>query len=132
MMESDHDDGNISIAYLEVGILNQRPVALFERPSDGEIGDAYIFSSSSFDPDGDSSALSHYWNFSDRDSPIENTTSVSRTFSNPGIHSVSLVVVDERGLDSAPKTFLLYIGNPLPVLLARSMFQSDTFANPSW
>ena len=124
-LEVADDDGNTSIAYLEVEILNQRPVALFERPSDGEIGDAYIFSSSSFDPDGDSSALSHYWNFSDRDSPIENTTSVSRTFSNPGLHSVSLVVVDERGLESAPKTFLLYIGNPLPVPIMSFICPSD-------
>ena len=100
-------------------------MALFERPADGEIGDAYIFSSLSFDPDGDSSALSHYWTFSDRDSPIENTTSVSRTFSNPGLHSVSLVVVDERGLDSAPKTFLLYIGNPLPVPIMSFSCPSD-------
>ena len=124
-LEVTDDDGNTSIAYLEVEILNQRPVALFERPSDGEIGDAYIFSSSSFDPDGDSSALSHYWNFSDRDSPIENTTSVSRTFSHPGLHSVSLVVVDERGLDSAPKTFLLYIENPLPVPIISYICPSD-------
>jgi len=114
-LEVIDDDGNSSIAHLEVEILNQRPVALFERPPDGEIGETYIFSSSSFDPDGDTSALSHYWEFSDMDSPIEDTTSVSRTFSSPGLYSVSLVVYDERSLDSAPKTFLLYIGNPLPV-----------------
>ena len=124
-LEVVDDDGNYSIAHLEVEILNQRPVALFERPPDGEIGDAYIFSSSSFDPDGDSSELSHYWTFSDRESIIENTTSVSRTFSNPGLHSVSLVVIDERGLESAPKTFLLYIGNPLPIPIM-------TFSCPSF
>ena len=125
-LEVVDDDGNTSIAYLEIEVLNQRPVALFERPYDGEIGDAYIFSSSSFDPDGDSSELTHYWTFSDRDSPIENTTSVSRTFSKPGLYSVSLVVVDERGLDSAPKTFLLYIGNPLPVPIISFSCPSDS------
>ena len=124
-LEVVDDDGNSSIAHLEIEVINQRPVALFERPADGGIGDAYIFSSLSFDPDGDSSSLSHYWTFSDRDSPIENTTSVSRTFSNPGLHSVSLVVVDERGLDSAPKTFLLYIGNPLPVPIMSFSCPSD-------
>ncbi|GIS51468.1 MAG: hypothetical protein Ct9H90mP26_2550 [Methanobacteriota archaeon] len=46
------DDGNFSVAHLTVNILNQRPVALFERPLDGQIGDTYIFSSSSFDPEG--------------------------------------------------------------------------------
>ena len=125
-LEVVDDDGNVSVAYLEIEILNQRPVALFERPADGEIGEAYIFSSSSFDPDGDSSELAHYWTFSDRISPIENTTSVSRTFSNPGLHSVSLVVVDERGLESAPKTFLLYIGNPLPVPIMSFRCPSDS------
>ena len=119
------DDGNTSTTDLQIEILNQRPVALFERPPDGEIGDAYIFSSSSFDPDGDSSELSHYWTFSDRESPIENATSVSRTFSNPGLHSVSLTVIDERGLESAPKTFLLYIENPLPVPIMTFSCPSD-------
>jgi len=124
-LEVSDDDGNTSIAYLEVEILNQRPVALFERPSDGEIGDAYIFSSSSFDPDGDTSALSHYWTFSDREDAIENTTSVSRTFSIPGLYSISLVVSDERNLNSAPKTFLLYIQNPLPVPIISFSCPSD-------
>jgi len=114
-LEVIDDDGNASIANLEVEVLNQRPVALFERPVDGEIGSAYIFSSSSFDPDGDTSSLSHQWTFSDREGTIDNTTSISRTFSNPGLYSVSLVVYDEKGLESAPKTYLLYIGNPLPV-----------------
>ena len=81
-LEVVDDDGNFSVAHLTVNILNQRPVALFERPLDGQIGDTYIFSSSSFDPDGDSSELSHSWTFSDREDPIENTTSVSRTFRN--------------------------------------------------
>ena len=114
-IEVTDDDGNTSMTQLEVLVLNQRPVALFERPNDGEIGEAYIFSSSSFDPDGDSSSLMHFWTFSDREDPIENTTSVSRTFSKPGLYSVSLTVIDERGLESAPKTYLLYIGNPPPI-----------------
>ncbi|MAI57403.1 MAG: hypothetical protein CML56_00185 [Rhodobacteraceae bacterium] len=109
------DDGNRSIAYLGVEILNQRPVALFERPVDGKIGDAYVFSSSSFDPDGDTSSLIHIWTFSDRDGTIENVSSVSRTFSKPGLYSISLEVVDERGLRSAPKVFLIFIDNPLPI-----------------
>jgi len=114
-LEVVDDDGNVSVAHLTVNIQNQRPVALFERPLDGQIGDTYIFSSSSFDPDGDSSKLIHSWTFSDRENPIENTTSVSRTFSQPGLYAVALVVIDERGLESAPKNFLIYIENPLPI-----------------
>ena len=124
-LEVVDDDGNFSVAHLSVNILNQRPVALFERPLDGQIGDTYIFSSLSFDPDGDSSELSHSWTFSDREDPIENTTSVSRTFSQPGLYSITLVVLDERGLDSAPKTFLIYIENPLPIPIISFSCPSD-------
>lgn len=114
-LEVTDDDGNSSTAIILVEVLNQRPVALFERPIDGKIGETYIFISSSFDPDGDTSAISHRWTFSDRDEPIENISSVSRTFSTPGLYSVSLLVIDESGLESAPKTYLLYIENPLPI-----------------
>ena len=124
-LEVTDDDGNSSIGFLEIEIINQRPVALFERPDDGKIGEAYVFSSSSFDPDGDSSELGHFWTFSDREGAIENTTSVSRTFSEPGLYSVSLVVIDERGLDSAPKTYLLSIENPLPVPIISFSCPSD-------
>ena len=124
-LEVTDDDGNSSIANLEVEVLNQRPVAIFERPMDGEIGDAYIFISSSFDPDGASSSLAHIWSFSDRESTIENTTSVSRTFSEPGLFSVSLTVIDDKGLESAPKTYLISIGNPLPVPVMTFSCPSD-------
>tara|TARA_B100000287_G_scaffold124366_2_gene116342 strand:+ start:10304 stop:14257 length:3954 start_codon:yes stop_codon:yes gene_type:complete len=113
-LEVTDDDGNSTSAILQIEVTNQRPVAIFERPQDGEIGEAYIFNSSSFDPDGDSSDLNHIWSFSDREGTIENTSSVSRTFSEPGLFSVSLVVRDEMGLDSAPKTYLISIKNPIP------------------
>ena len=34
-------------------VFNQRPVAVFSRPSDGTIDTQYTFISESFDPDGD-------------------------------------------------------------------------------
>jgi len=46
---------------------------------------------------------------------VENVSSISRSFLNPGLYSVSLVVIDERGLESAPKAYLFRIDNPLPV-----------------
>ena len=127
-IEVTDDDGNTTLSELEILVLNQRPVALFERPDDGEIGEPYIFTSSSFDPDGDSSSLSHIWTFSDRTDPIENTTSVSRTFSSPGLYSVSLTVVDDRGLESAPKTYLLSIANPSPVPVMKFSCPSDGYS----
>ena len=124
-LEVVDDDGNHSITHMAVEILNQRPVALFERPVDGKIGDAYVFSSSSFDPDGDTSSLIHIWTFSDREGTIENVSSVSRTFSKPGLYSISLEVVDERGLKSAPKVFLIFIENPLPVPIIKFSSPGD-------
>jgi PKD repeat protein len=109
------DDGNISIALLQVEVLNQRPVAIFNRPMDGGVRTAYVFESESFDPDGDSSELTHVWSISDMAGTVENVLSISRSFLNPGLYSVSLVVIDELGLESAPKTYLFEIDNPLPV-----------------
>ena len=109
------DDGNTSIALLQVEVLNQRPVAIFNRPMDGNVRTAYVFESESFDPDGDSSRLTHVWSISDMAGTIENVSSISRSFLNPGLYSVSLVVIDELGLESAPKTYLFGIDNPLPV-----------------
>ncbi len=114
-LEVKDDDGNTSFAHLQVEVLNQRPVAIFNRPIDGDVRTAYVFESESFDPDGDSSSLTHVWSISDMIETIENVSSISRSFLSPGLYSVSLVVVDERGLESAPKTYLFEIENPLPV-----------------
>ena len=97
------DDGNFTIAHFTVEVNNQRPVAIFNRPSDGMTSTAYVFQSSSFDIDGDSSNLIHIWNISDMEEPIYDVASISRTFSKPGLYSVSLTVVDDRGLESATK-----------------------------
>lgn len=114
-LEVRDDDGNTSFANLQVEVLNQRPVAIFNRPMDGNVRTAYVFESESFDPDGDSSYLRHVWSISDMIEAIENVSSISRSFLNPGLYSISLVVIDERGLESAPKTYLFGIENPLPV-----------------
>ena len=109
------DDGNFTIAHFTVEVNNQRPVAIFNRPSDGMTSTAYVFQSSSFDIDGDSSNLIHIWNISDMEEPIYDVASISRTFSKPGLYSVSLTVVDDRGLESATKTYYFKIENPLPM-----------------
>ena len=114
-LQVEDDDGNLSSASIQVTVYNQRPVAIFERPEDGDVYTAYIFDSESFDPDGQSSQLTHIWKISDMDDTIENISSVSRTFSEPGTYSVSLVVIDSRGLESAPKIYLFEIENPLPI-----------------
>ena len=114
-LEVIDDDGNASVSYFQVEVNNQRPVPVFNRPSDGKTDTAYVFQSLSFDTDGDSSELSHIWNISDMDESIYNISSISRTFTKPGLYSVSLMVIDDRGLESAIKTYYFRIENPLPV-----------------
>ena len=108
------DDGNSTFAILQVNVINQRPVAVFSRPADGNVDTTYTFTSYSFDPDGDSSQLSTLWTISDLDDPIENVSSVSHTFMDPGLYTVTLTVTDVLGLESAQKSFTLRIENPLP------------------
>jgi hypothetical protein len=53
--------GNTSIASLQVLVINQRPVAVFPRPIDGQIDTDYVFESLSFDPDGNTSSMQIIW-----------------------------------------------------------------------
>ena len=109
------DDGNSTSAILQVNVINQRPVAVFSRPADGNVDTTYTFTSYSFDPDGDSSQLLTHWTISDLDDPIQNVSSVSHTFMDPGLYTVTLTVTDILGLESALKSFTLRIENPLPI-----------------
>ncbi len=114
-LEVTDDDGNSSTALLVVQVFNQRPVAVFSRPADGTIDTQYTFISQSFDPDGDTALLQTIWEISDMDEQIYNVSSVSHTFLQPGLFTVSLTVIDDRGLVSATKTYSINIANPLPV-----------------
>jgi len=108
------DAGNSSSATLTVTVLNQRPVAIFPRPMDGTVQTEYTFRSSSFDADGASGNLTHSWAFSDLADPITGQNTVTRTFTEPGEYRITLVVTDERGLDSLEKSYVFQIENPLP------------------
>jgi len=115
-IEVTDDDGNMSLAIISVTVLNQRPVAIFARPADGTVETDFFFDSSlSFDPDGDTSLLSTRWNITSIDEEIENVTGLHHTFDEPGLYTVSLTVIDERGAESATKSFQFRIENPLPV-----------------
>jgi len=114
-LEVTDDDGNSSTATLQVQVFNQRPVAVFSRPADGTVDTQYTFVSESFDPDGNTALLQTIWEISGLDDPIYNVSSVSHTFLEPGLFTVSLTVIDDRGLTSATKSYSINIANPLPV-----------------
>ena len=114
-IEVTDDDGNSSVAILQVQVLNQRPVAVFSRPVDGTVETTYTFESESFDPDGDTSLLQTIWEISGLSEPVYNVSSVSHTFLEPGLYTIALTVIDDRGLSSATKSYSLRIENPLPV-----------------
>ena len=129
------DDGSESTAQLFVNVLNQVPVADFTvkvttdgntvaidfRAEDGFVDIPYTFDGiSSYDIDsatGDSSGLTYNWSFGDgeyRDSAIS-----TYTFTEPGIHQVSLYVTDDYGAKSLTKTITVRVQNPLPIISVR-------------
>ena len=108
------DAGDVSWTILRVEVLNQRPVAIFPRPADGTTNTVYNFMSSSFDPDGNSGNMSHNWTITGIEDPITNNQ-VNHVFNEPGVYAVTLIVTDERGLESLPKSYTVHIENPLPM-----------------
>ena len=120
-LEVTDDDGNMSSMTLMVRVLNQRPVAVFDRPSDGSVDTEYFFESMSFDPDGDTSLLQTRWNITGADSEIENVSGIHYVFTEPGLYTVSLTVIDDRGAESATKSYQIRIANPLPVPMVEFM-----------
>ena len=121
------DAGNVSVATLHVEVLNQRPVAIFPRPADGTTNTMYTFLSSSFDPDGNSGNMTHNWTITGIEQNMSNNQ-VNHMFTEPGVYSVTLIVTDERGLESLPKSYTIHIANPLPmpVLSAQEAWLNGT------
>mgnify|MGYP006264928031 FL=1 len=100
---------------------NGETVAIDFRAEDGFVDVPYTFDGvSSYDIDsvtGDSSGLSYNWSFGDeeyRDGAI-----ATFTFTEPGIHDVSLYVIDDYGAQSLIKTITVRIQNPLPIISVR-------------
>ncbi len=126
------DDGSSVNATLSISVLNQIPVADFIvktttsgtsiidfRVEDGQVETPYTFDGrDSFDPDGtvgDSSDLTYNWSFSD-DETFGASPQVTHSFSQPGIHTVTLVVTDETGKQSTARVLTVEIANPLPII----------------
>mgnify|MGYP001166837336 FL=1 len=109
------NSGNSTIAILQVTVNNQRPVALFDRPDSGDTITPYMFVSHSWDPDGQNGNMTTIWTISEDNTTITNQTSIVHLFSTPGTHVVELVVIDELGLSSLPKAYIIEIENPLPI-----------------
>lgn len=126
------DDGSLVNTSLFISVLNQMPVADFIvktttsgtsiidfRVEDGQVETPYTFDGrNSFDPDGtvgESSDLTYNWSFSDDDS-FGASPQVTHSFSQPGIHTVTLVVTDEAGTQSTARVLTVEIANPLPII----------------
>jgi PKD repeat protein len=91
------------------------------RVEDGQVDTPYTFDGrDSFDPDGtvgDSSDLTFNWTFSD--GTFGDRPQVTHSFTEPGTHSVTLIVFDEAGESSAPRTMTIEMANPLPIISVR-------------
>ena len=129
------DDGSQSTAQLFVNVLNQIPIADFTvratengetiavdfRAQDGFVDVPYTFDGiSSFDidsPNGDSAELIYNWSFDDSD--YRDSSITTYTFTEPGIHQVTLFVTDALGAQSLAKTITVRVQNPLPIISVR-------------
>ena len=129
------NDGGTSSTQLIVNVLNQLPVSNFIvrdsgsagspiidfRVDDGQVDVPYTFDGrTSYDPDGsigDSSDLNFSWTFSDGFTSDKNLFTYN--FSSPGEHLVTLVVIDENGELSQPRTLSIRISNPKPLITVR-------------
>jgi len=126
------DDGSSVSTTLSIRVLNQNPVADFVvkttssgtslidfRVEDGQVETPYTFDGrDSFDPDGtvgDSSDLTYNWIFSD-DGTSGSSPQVTHTFSQPGTHTVTLLVTDELDAVSVARILTVQIANPLPII----------------
>ncbi|HJL96792.1 MAG TPA: PKD domain-containing protein [Candidatus Poseidoniaceae archaeon] len=126
------DDGSSAVAMLSISVLNQIPVADFIvktttsgtsiidfRVENGQVENPYTFDGrSSFDPDGtvgDSSDLTYNWSFSD-DESFGASPQVTHSFSQPGVHTVTLIVTDAAGEQSIARILTVEIANPLPII----------------
>ena len=129
------DDGSESSTQIFINVLNQVPVADFLvrvnddagnslidfRSEDGMVDIPYTFDGrNSFDIDGtmgDSSDLTFNWSFGDDNFGDKPQTTF--TFTEPGIHAVSLFVIDEEGAQSLTRTLTVRISNPVPIISVR-------------
>ena len=126
------DDGSTATAVLSILVMNQIPVADFIvktttsgtsiidfRVEDGQVETPYTFDGrDSFDPDGivgDSSDMTYNRSFSD-DGTFGASPQVTHSFSQPGVHTVMLVVTDAEGAQSIARVLTVEIANPLPII----------------
>ncbi len=116
---------------LQPAVANQPPVALFTfSPANPFPGQTVTFdASSSYDPDG---AITAYrWDF-DNDGVVDATGQVvTHSFSSPGVYTVRLTVVDDRGVtDDEVKTVNVVVLNQPPV--AQFTFSPTSPAPGEW
>ncbi|MEM3038351.1 MAG: PKD domain-containing protein [Thermoplasmata archaeon] len=109
---------------------NKRPIAAFSCPSTGYVNEVIIFNASlSSDPDG--TIISYLWDFGDESNGTGKV--VTHAYTAPGIFKVSLIVVDDKSLSSAPSNSSIEIlssavnSPPVAVISSPAPGEHDTF-----
>ena len=126
------EDGGISVAELQVIVINQLPVANYIVKESGATGAPqvdflvdeagvnvpYTFDGrTSFDIDGTTGTyndLTFNWSFPD--GTFSDKTLPAFSFTEPGEQLVQLIVTDENGDQSSPKVIVVVVANPLPII----------------
>ena len=105
---------DIEALTLTVYMPNQAPIAVYSyEPLEVTTADTVFFIDDSFDIDDDGEIVAWAWDFGDGGTSEERNPEYRFTESGP--YTVSLVVTDERGLESEALETMIVIGNADPV-----------------
>lgn len=108
--EATDDEGDRSVAWLEVDVANRPPQAAIGLPEDRATKIQLAFRDGSSDPDG--RITSWHWDFGDGNTSADR--SPRHAYGAKGAYTVSLEVVDDFGATAAAETVLV-IDNDAPV-----------------
>jgi PKD repeat protein len=93
---------------------NEKPVAMIEGPSIGEIGISILFSSNgSYDPEG--GVITYRWDFGDGITSIEENP--THIFADAGTYEVILTIYDEEGKKDTYNTEITILNPNIPPII---------------
>ncbi len=105
---------NVAPARLTVLMPNQPPVAAFEiEPSSPTTSDVVVFDDESTDVDEDGMITAWSWDFGD--GTVSDAAHPEHRYAEQGRYTVTLTVMDDRGLESLPFEREIFVGNAAPV-----------------
>jgi len=116
------DEGATDTATIEIAVGNDPPTLtrLDATPTTSNTGDAVVFNAIGYDDPNDDPLGEYRWDFDDGTKTATDGTNADTTthvFGAPGIYTVSVVAVDDRGAESAGQTVQIEVSGPLQAIV---------------